>query len=102
MKSGRQDKQSKAKMCGGCELMKITMCVEISYRSIDVWDSSLGEIMIKRPILSSIKIVFCGKGHFVSSYEYTKEYLQNESINLVVEQCQYDNLEDRLKGKIFF
>ena len=44
------------------------------------------------------RIVFCGQGHFLSSFEYTKEYLQSESLHLIFQQCSYDNLEERLQG----
>lgn len=57
--------------------------------------------MIKRPIYSSLKVIFCGKGHFVSSYQYTKEYLENESTKFIIEQCSYDNLDEQLKGTFF-
>jgi hypothetical protein len=46
------------------------------------------------------RIVFCGKGHFVSSFEYTKDYFRSEPFHLIIEQCSYDNLEERLKGLI--
>jgi hypothetical protein len=44
------------------------------------------------------RVIFCGKGHFVSSYEYTKQYLQHESTQFLFEQCSYDHLEERLQG----
>jgi hypothetical protein len=44
------------------------------------------------------RVIFCGKGHFVSSFDYTKQYLQQESTQFLFEQCSYDHLEDKLKG----
>lgn len=74
------------------------------YHSLQLWNKRCVDhdrkevVWLSKMAQRTYRIVFCGQGHFLSSFEYTKEYLQSESLHLIFQQCSYDNLEERLKG----
>lgn len=47
--------------------------------------------------LKNIKVIFCGKDLFISSYNYTKEYLKNNQ-EISIKQCNNTNLDINLQG----